>query len=284
MGDSLLVRPVADEIGMAHSGGVDIAWRRYGDGDETILFIPTWNFVDSRVLGHQVDGLRDSFRLITYDARGSGDSQRPPRGYRFEDHVADAIAVLAATNTPIASVVAASLGTHVAVLLAAQYPALVRRLVMVAPPMDVPGKSARHSADAAGDAESGPSDPAPNWRTDYRPFVRWFISTVFPEPGAERTIKEVIAIADEADHAMLIQQGNELDWDAAPRKLHEVRCPSLVVHGTDDRIIDVNSVEPVAAAIPGAKLVLLDDLGHRPDISRPDIVNLIFRDFIGATR
>jgi hypothetical protein len=99
MADSLLVRPAADETGAAVSGGVHIVWSRYGNGPDTILFIPTWNFVDSRVLRRQVDGLRDRFRLITYDARGSGDSDHPSTGYRFDDHLADAIAVLDATST-----------------------------------------------------------------------------------------------------------------------------------------------------------------------------------------
>ena len=94
MAGSLLLRPEADEAGFATAAGVHIAWRRYGNGPETILFIPTWNFVDSRVLRHQVDGLRDRFRVLTYDARGSGRSDHPSAGYRFTDHLEDAVAVL----------------------------------------------------------------------------------------------------------------------------------------------------------------------------------------------
>ncbi|MBA2489242.1 MAG: hypothetical protein H0V36_08000 [Chloroflexi bacterium] len=41
------------------------------------------------------------------------------------------------------------------------------------------------------------------------------------------------------------------------------------------------SIKAVAAGIPGARLVLLDDLGHRPDIRRPDIVNPILARFLG---
>ena len=110
MPGSLLLRPEADETGFADGAGIRIAWRRYGSGPETILFIPTWNFADSRVLRHQVDGLRDRFRVLTFDARGSGLSDRPSAGYRFIDHLADAVAVLDATDTAAASVVAASRG------------------------------------------------------------------------------------------------------------------------------------------------------------------------------
>jgi pimeloyl-ACP methyl ester carboxylesterase len=247
-----------------------------GRGPETILFIPTWNFVDSRVLRHQVDGLRDRFRVLTYDARGCGGSDRPPVGYRFTDHLEDAVAVLDATETAAASVVAASAGTHVAALLAQRHPDRVRRLVLVAPPMDVPADDRRDSP-----PEKEHEAPPPNWRTDYTAFVPWFINTSFPEPGSETTIKEIVEIALEADHAMLLQQSAEFDWDEAPRHLDAVRCRTLIIHGTADRTLDVDSVKAVASAIPGADLALLDSLGHRPDISRPAIVNPILGDFLG---
>ena len=272
-GPSLLDRADPDEAGIAMSGDVRISWRRYGNRPQTVLFVPTWNFVDSRVLRHQVDGLRDEFRVITYDARGSGESGHPASGYRFDDHVADALAVLDATQTRVASVVASSRGTHVVVLLAVAHPTRVQRMVLVAPPMDVPGPEP-----AAENVEEPTSDPS--WRTEYERFVPWFISNVFSEPDSQRTIDEVVAIALEADHPMLVQQAKELDWDEAPRRLQELRCPVLVVHGTDDRTLDVNAVKAVAAAIPNAELRLLDDLGHRPDIRRPDIVNPIFAEFL----
>lgn len=271
---SLLDRPDADEVGVATSGQVRISWRRYGDGPQTVLFVPTWNFVDSRVLRHQVDGLRDQFRVITYDARGSGDSDHPASGYRFDDHAADALSVLDATNTPVASVVAASLGTHVAVLLAVTHATRVGGLVLVAPPMDVPG------AVVGWATEDDEQSPEPNWRTEYDRFVPWFISNVFSEPDSERTIDEVVAIALEGDRAMLVQQATELDWDDAPGRLGAVRCPALVVHGTADRTVHLDAVRAVAAAIPNARLRLLDGLGHRPDIRRPDIFNPIVAEFV----
>jgi len=278
MAGSLLLHPDADETGFANRAGIRIAWRRYGNTPETILFIPTWNFVDSRVMRRQVDGLRDRFRVLTYDARGSGASDRPSAGYRFEDHLDDAVAVLDATGTAAASVVAASAGTHVAVLLANRYPDRVRSLVLIAPPMDVPSDDRRDSP-----ADGEPGAPHPDWRTDYPAFVRWFISTAFPEPRWDTTIMEIVEIALGADHAMLLQQGKELDWDVAPRHLEEVCCPTLVIHGTADRTLDVDSVKAVASSIPGADLALLHGLGHRPDISRPVIVNPILGDFLGRS-
>ena len=231
--DSLLVRPRADEEGTAHSRDVAIAWRRYGSGSATVLVMPTWNFVDSRVVRRQIDGLRDRFRVIAFDPRGSGESGRPTEGYGFGDHAADAVAVLDATGTPSAALVAASRGSHSAVLLATRQPERVQKLVLIAPAIDVPTdtQTAREETEGAEGSE-------PSWRTDYANFVPWFIERCFPEPGSERTIADISAIALEADHRMLLQEADEEDWDEAPRQLQDVTCPTLVIHGVDDVFVD----------------------------------------------
>ena len=72
--------------------GTRIAWYRYGYGrPRAILFIPTWNLVDARVVGHQVAALEPHATVVTYDPRGAGASSRQAeRGYGFPDHAADA--------------------------------------------------------------------------------------------------------------------------------------------------------------------------------------------------
>ena len=57
--------------------GVEIAWSRYGSGDRAVLFVPTWNLVDSRVVGHQVVALEPHATVVTFDPRGAGVSDRP---------------------------------------------------------------------------------------------------------------------------------------------------------------------------------------------------------------
>ena len=83
---------------------------------------------------------------------------------------------------------------------------------------------------------------------------------------------------------MLLQQSTELDWDEAPRHLGDISCPTIVVDGAADRTLDVAAVKAVAGAIPNARLVLLEGLGHRPDIRRPDIFNPILAEFLGDGR
>jgi pimeloyl-ACP methyl ester carboxylesterase len=58
-------------------------------------------------------------------------------------------------------------------------------------------------------------------------------------------------------------------WDVWDR-LPEIRVPTLVVHGTGDRLTAVENGRRMAAAVPGAELALLQDAGHVLHVEEPD--------------
>jgi pimeloyl-ACP methyl ester carboxylesterase len=65
------------------------------------------------------------------------------------------------------------------------------------------------------------------------------------------------------------------DADRTPA-LGSVRCPTLVIHGRADSLVNVSGGEATAKAIPGAELVLLDEMGHDlPEKLWPDIADAI---------
>ena len=117
--------------------GTRIAWYRYGTADRAVVFVPTWNLVDARVVGHQVAALELHATVVTYDPRGAGASDRPEHGYTFPLHAADAIAVMDATSIERAPVVAASRGLNAAVLLATDAPQRIERIAAIAPYMQL---------------------------------------------------------------------------------------------------------------------------------------------------
>ena len=81
--------------------GVRVFWERYGDGSPTILLMPTWSIVHSRHWKLQIHFLARHFRVVTFDGRGNGRSDRPTEvaAYADTEFVADAIAVMDATGT-----------------------------------------------------------------------------------------------------------------------------------------------------------------------------------------
>ena len=52
-------------------------WERYGDGEPTVLFLPTWSIIHSRTWKTQVPYLSRHCRVVTFDGRGNGESDRP---------------------------------------------------------------------------------------------------------------------------------------------------------------------------------------------------------------
>jgi pimeloyl-ACP methyl ester carboxylesterase len=69
--------------------------------------------------------------------------------------------------------------------------------------------------------------------------------------------------------------------DSRPR-LSEIRCPTLLVYGRHDKIGNMGYQEEMLAAIPGARLEVLDDAGHLVPVERPERANALLRDFIAG--
>lgn len=66
-----------DASGTTERNGVRLAYEVFGAGEVTVLLMPTWSIVPSRVWKAQVAYLARHFRVVTFDGRGSGRSGRP---------------------------------------------------------------------------------------------------------------------------------------------------------------------------------------------------------------
>lgn len=270
--------------GVARSDdGTRIAWYRYGDGDPVVLFVPTWNLVDARVVGYQVRDLQESRTVITYDPRGNGASDRPAGGYDFTHHAADAIAVLDANGVDHAAVITASRGTNAAAILAAAQPARVDRLVAIAPYVPIQRQDDVDFWEPPATNVGWDLYNAHAWLAVWPAFARFFMDAVFPEPGSAALIDEMVAIALDATPEVLVAQERELDWSRAPALLPSVRCPVLLIHGDADATLSVDAVQAVAALLPDARVELVAGGGHRPDIRSPDLVNPLLTAFLDAS-
>lgn len=282
--------PAPDETGFADVDGVQIAWQSFGDGESAVLVVPTWNFVDSRVSAPLVPDLAPWFRVVTFDPRGAGRSDRPSTGYRFSDHMADAVAVMRAARIDRASVIAASNGANVAALLAARLPQLVERLVLIDPAIAV-GPEARSEDDddeafwlERASYEGWERWSAPYWRVDWPGFARWFLEAAFNEPDSEVVVEAVLRIALEADPEILIQEHVEWhegrDFQSIPPLLGSIASPTLVLHGALDLAVPLEAGAAVADTLPGSCLAVAVAGGHRPDIRSPKLINPLFVDFL----
>ena len=125
----------ADVEGQLDRDGVTIAYRVYGDQGPTVVLMPTWSIVPSRVWKAQVPYLARHFRVVTFDGRGSGRSDAPEgaAAYADEEYVADTLAVLEATGTADCVLVAFSCGAPWALQIALDQPERIHGVVCIGP-------------------------------------------------------------------------------------------------------------------------------------------------------
>jgi pimeloyl-ACP methyl ester carboxylesterase len=124
-----------DQEGYVERDGVRLFWERYGDGEPTLLLLPAWSIVHSRHWKAQIPYLARHFRVVAFDGRGNGRSDRPDRveDYVDAEYVADAVAVLDATGTDRVAVVGMSRGGRWAVELAVARPERVLGVMLIDP-------------------------------------------------------------------------------------------------------------------------------------------------------
>ncbi|WP_203431653.1 alpha/beta fold hydrolase [Mycolicibacterium vanbaalenii] len=129
-----------DSTGSVVRDGVSLHYDVYGDGPTTVLLMPSWSIVDSRFWKAQVAFLARHHRVVTFDGRGCGQSDRPrgPAAYAHREYAADTVAVLDATGTASSVLVCLSRGAEWAVRVAVDQPARVAGIFAIAPSCAVP--------------------------------------------------------------------------------------------------------------------------------------------------
>jgi pimeloyl-ACP methyl ester carboxylesterase len=289
-----------DETGVIERDGVHVAWERYGDGSPTILLLPTWSIIHSRHWKGQIPYLARHFRVVTFDGRGNGRSDRPTTtsAYDGSEFAADAVAVLDATGTDRAIVAGLSMGAGYALQLAARYPDRVSGLVFVGPSVGLEDSMARRQTVAFDEVppvwEGWYLYSAAAWRRDWARFAEFFFGQVFNEPHSTKQIEdavdwaldtdpETIITGEDAAYLPGIEPAGASERSASPEPAalgyaRRVRCPSLVIHGDADAITHISGGRRLAEAL-GARLVVLTGSGHNPLGREPVKVNLLIREF-----
>jgi pimeloyl-ACP methyl ester carboxylesterase len=233
-----------ESTGYIERDGVRVYYEVYGSGEPTVLLLPTWSIVHSRHWRMQIPYLARHCRVVTFDGRGNGRSDRPTdaAAYRESEFAADALAVMDATNTACATIVSLSVGAQRALMLAAEHPDRVSGAVFIGPSVPLAPPQAddpRYLLDAVLPTDRGwPKDEFSALLQDYRGFLEFFFAQMFPEPHSTKPIEDCVGWGLETTALTLIatEIGNGLDEATTRALCGRVSCPVLVIQGTADAI------------------------------------------------
>ena len=121
------------EQGWVERDGVRIHFEIFGDGEETMVFLPPWSIVHSRVYKGMIPYFSDRYRCIAFDGRGNGKSDRPANieDYTLDAFFADALAVMDATDADRAILVGLSFAGILAAAIAAYHPHRAKAAILL---------------------------------------------------------------------------------------------------------------------------------------------------------
>lgn len=185
----------------------------------------------------------DRFRTVTMDYRGTGTTSSPAGDLTTGLIAEDVVSVLDALDVDQAHVYGTSMGGRVAQILAGRHPTRVLSLALAC---TSPG--GKHAVERNNDVRQALADPDPSARS--AAMVDLFYT---PDWGTDPTQSHLLGdptmtAADRQRH--LKMSAHHDAWDLLPK----IPCPTLVLHGKQDRITPSANAEVIADAIPGAQL------------------------------
>ncbi len=282
-----------DESGFATADdGVRIAFDVYGSGDPTLVLIPSAPIIHSRQWKAQVPYLSRHWRVVTYDGRGNGRSDRPTESASYDDdrYLGDLVSVMDATGTDRAVLVGLCVdGVWRSLRLASEAPERVAGIVAfsVGVPRIAPAQPHYIAASKVWDEELPTTEGwakhnGPYWRRDYADFARFFFTEMTPEPHSTKAIDDAVQWAlDGSVDAMLAESGASFPFDLAAVEAvcRAVTCPVVIAHGSADQCQLPARAERLAE-LTGGQLLMVEGAGHMIPGRHPILANLLIRDFV----
>jgi len=253
------------ETRYARSGDVNIAYQVVGDGPLDLVLVPGWVsnidiFWEEPKVARFLRSLAGFARLILFDKRGTGLSDRVTDTPTLEERMDDVRAVMDAVGSERAGLVGYSEGGPMCALFAATYPERTTALVMI-------GSYARRTR-----TQDYPFGPEPaerdafiasiegSWGTPFALDAR-APSAVDDERFRQWWARMLRTSASPAAAVALTRANMEID---VRHILPSIRVPTLILHATGDLTVEIEHGRYLATHIPGAKLVEFESDDHLP--------------------
>ncbi len=255
--------------------GSDLAYDVSGDG-RTLCLLHAFPF-HRGMWRPQVEALQGSWRIVTFDARGFGESPRGDGLLTMERIADDAVALLDHLAEDQAVFAGLSMGGYATLALHRRHRDRIRALVL---------------ADTRAEADTDEGRAG-------RAVLSERVQREGPEPAVDAMLPRLLGSSTRSSNPELVDtvrgmmlaasSGGVIDAlaglgaraDSTPT-LREIRCPALVVVGDEDELTPVSSAETIHEGIADSRLVVIPRAGHLSNMENPDAFNAALSEFLGS--
>ena len=261
----------------AQNGAVKVYYDCYGQGTP-IVFLHPWT-TNGGIWYYQAFPFAKTNQVIVVDHRGHGRSDKPQSGYSIQEHAADVRAVLDAVGVQQAVLVGNSIGGMIAMQFALDNPDRVKGLLILS------------SGTAVG--EGMPKEAAEAFKSDFAGTFGALLEGAC-SAKTKRERPEILAVMK--GHATVPTNFPQHVFDSSmadpngvfgwniKTKLSAIKAPTLVVAGEEDQATPVEANKFLADNIPGAKLVVMKDVGHFCQLEKPQEFSAMLQEFVAGLR
>jgi pimeloyl-ACP methyl ester carboxylesterase len=259
----------------ASVNGISIYYEKHGAGPP-LLWIGGLG-ANIREIPHLIDAYSRHFSFVAFDARGCGRSDKPDGDCNIAGLADDAAALLDALSLDSALVYGSSMGGMVAQELVLRHPTRVRALVLgcttagamrgVRPSQETVEAMVRNQSLSGDEAlEAG-------WALGYS---RGFIDSNREQLLARSRHSSEFAAPRESYMRQVLAAAQHDAYD----RMHQVQCPVLIIHGSEDLMMPVGNAHLLKERIPHAELAILEGLGHGYNLEGQEQADAIVIDFL----
>ena len=256
---------------------VELNYETNGTGDPLVL-IPgfasgAWSW------GWQTSVLAETFRVVTFDPRGIGNSRTDAgsRASDIETIADDIVALLDDLSIDSAHILGVSFGGFVALDLALRHADRVRRLILAATSFGGPN----HVAPSPEVLAAFTSTDGLNTSERIRHYLTMAFSREFVDARGEDverfcSLREVNSVSKEA-YTEQLRSAIRFDVEG---ETNRIATPTLVISGDEDYVVPTQNSRNLAAAIPNARLAIIEGTGHMAFVEKANEFNRLVREFL----
>jgi len=251
--------------------GIHMYYEVHGQGEPLVLIMGSFGSLEAWSL--QIHAFQKHYKVIVFDNRGIGRTDKSPEPYSIATMADDTVGLMDHLGIDKAHVLGMSLGGPVAHDIAINYPQKVKKLILVC---SIAGADRTHlhpDIIKVLGIEEGRQEV--DLRSiDFNKVMMATVSLAFND----KSLRESLSVQAESWFKLFDMEGFVRQWEAvasysALDSLHKIEAQTLVITGTEDRIVNPHSSEVIAGLIQNSRLVKVEGGSHAFFMEMPDRFN-----------